>query len=50
MALPNITAKDAWKIIQWGTAHYGIGFADLENIEGFDSLKIKRISLYLQTF
>ena len=47
---PNITAKDSWNIIQWRSFRRVIGFDNLENIEGFDILKIKRISLYLHTF
>ena len=46
--LPYISAKDAQKIIRWRTANEGIAFDDLQNIEGFDSLKIARITIYLQ--
>jgi competence protein ComEA len=49
-ALPYISAQDARNIIKWRSSNTGIGFGDLQNIEGFDSLKIERISLYLQTF
>jgi DNA uptake protein ComE-like DNA-binding protein len=50
VALPYITVADARNIIQWRSSHGEIGFDDLQNIEGFDVLKIKRISLYLHTF
>lgn len=50
VALPYLTPTDARNIIKWRSSNAGIGFSDLQNIEGFDSLKIKRISLYLQTF
>jgi DNA uptake protein ComE-like DNA-binding protein len=50
VALPYITVADARNIIQWRSSHGEIGFNDLQNIEGFDVLKIKRISLYLHTF
>ena len=49
-ALPYISAQDARNIIKWRNSNMGIGYGDLQNIEGFDSLKIERISLYLQTF
>jgi hypothetical protein len=48
--LPYITTSDAHKIIRRITAQEGISFDDLKNIEGFDSLKIARISLYLRRF
>lgn len=48
--LPYINTSDAHKIIRSITAQEGISFNDLKNIEGFDSLKIARISLYLRRF
>lgn len=48
--LPYISPSDAQRIIRWRNTNDGIDFKDLQNIEGFDSLKIKRISLYLQRF
>jgi len=50
VALPYITSKNARNIIQLRSSHGEIGFDDLQNIEGFDVLKIKRISLYLHSF
>ena len=50
VGLPYITPSDAQKIIRRRTAQEGISFDDLKNIEGFDSLKIARISLYLRRF
>ena len=38
------------RIIKWGSSNEKVEFDDLQNIEGFDLLKIKRISLYLHTF
>ena len=49
MRLPYISAKDVQKIIRWRTENEGIATDDLRNIEGFDSLKIARITLYLQS-
>ena len=48
--LPYLTAIDAQKIIRLRSYKRKLGFDDLEKIEGFDSLKIERISLYLRTF
>lgn len=48
--LPYVSPSDAQRIIRWRTTNEGIDFEDLQNIEGFDSLKIKRISLYLHRF
>ena len=45
-----INTSDAHKIIRSITAQEEISFNDLKNIEGFDSLKIARISLYLRRF
>jgi DNA uptake protein ComE-like DNA-binding protein len=50
VALPYLNASDAHRIIKWRSSNQKNEFDDLQNIEGFDSLKIKRISLYLQTF
>ena len=50
VALPDLTTTDAHRIIKWRSSNEKIEFDDLQNIEGFDSLKIKRISLYLQRF
>ena len=50
VALPYLNASDAHRIIKWRSSNQKIEFDDLQNIEGFDSLKIKRISLYLQRF
>ena len=48
--LPYLTATDAQNIIRMRSSNREMVLDDLQNIEGFDSLKIKRISLYLQTF
>jgi len=48
--LPYLTATDAQNIIRRRSSNAGMELDDLQNIEGFDSLKIKRISLYLQSF
>ena len=50
VALPYLNTTDTHRIIKWRSSNEKIEFDDLQNIEGFDSLKIKRISLYLQTF
>ncbi len=47
--LPYLNSTDAQRIIRWRSTRDEIEISELLNIEGFDSLKIDRINLYLST-
>lgn len=47
--LPYLNSTDAQRIIRWRSTREEIEISELLNIEGFDSLKIDRINLYLST-
>ena len=47
--LPYLNSTDAQRIIRWRSMRDEIEISELLNIEGFDSLKIDRINLYLST-
>ena len=45
--LPYLSYTDARKVVQLRTELKEMGFSNLHSIKGFDSLKIKRLALYL---
>lgn len=50
LRLPYVEKADARKIIGLRTSKGSLKMDDLKSIEGFDSLKIARISVYLKSF
>jgi DNA uptake protein ComE-like DNA-binding protein len=45
--LPYLSYEEARKVVQLRTDLKGMSFSNLHSIKGFDSLKIKRLALYL---
>ena len=45
--LPYLSYSEARKVVKLRTELKEMGFSNLHSIKGFDSLKIKRLTLYL---